>query len=142
MEELGKVKETWNTKRILITLAVIAFLIISAYFFKDFVLGKSKELLSKTTQSLSRTSKGVEGVSIEEKPSSAQPPAKSNVLPEVQKVIQEKLETIKKEITSINIQDIASSSPQFQKIVNDLQSLQQYPRNELKDICTKVCGGL
>jgi hypothetical protein len=42
--------------------------------------------------------------------------------------------------------EIASSSPQMQKILNDIKSLEQYPANQAKEFCRqiyeKICGGL
>jgi hypothetical protein len=36
--------------------------------------------------------------------------------------------------------EVASSSPQVQKILNDIKALQQYPANQIKDLCRKICG--
>ncbi len=130
--------ETWNKKRIFIALTIIVLLIIGAYFFKNFVL--NKDIFPKIPQSLTNLTKDIKGISTNEDSSLTNSTSSSQPLSGVQKIIQEKLDTVKQEITTLNIQDIASSSPQFQKIINDLQSLQQYPRNELKDVCQKVCG--
>ncbi len=60
----------------------------------------------------------------------------------VNKTVQGKLDEIKKEITDLNASDLASSSPQVQKVLSDLKSLQKYPQTQAKDVCEKICGGL
>lgn len=137
MNEVGDA-ESWNKKRIFVALFVLVIFTLGVYLFKDFVLSKSKEFFSKKSQPLVNSTKDVKGIDVREDSNTSSNP---QPLSGVQRIVQEKLDTIKQEITTLNIQDIASSSPQFQKIIQDLQSLQQYPRNELKDVCRKVCSG-
>ena len=118
--------ETWNKKRIIIAIAIITLLIIGGILLKNSILG--------TKFSPSSFLKSVKGVS-------SQKVDKPVPLP-IKATIQEKLDTIKKDINSLNIVDIASSSPQVQKIINDLNSIKDYPKNEAKDLCQKICGGL
>ncbi len=56
--------------------------------------------------------------------------------------LQKKLETLKKEVASLTVEDIASASPELQKIVNELKSLESYPKNQAKEICQKICSDL
>jgi len=58
----------------------------------------------------------------------------------LEKSIKENLDALKKEVADLSIEDIASSSPQIQKIIEDFNSLKQYPVNEIKDICRQICG--
>lgn len=56
--------------------------------------------------------------------------------------LQKELGNIQNQATHLNIAEVASSSPQIQKIIRDLQDLQQYPRSQAKDMCQKICNGL
>jgi len=134
MERLESI-ETWNKKKIFITLLIVFALL--GFLFKTFVLSKNKDFLNMSTNFL----KSVKGISTKEEGKNKDLNSKSKgmSLP-IQGVIKEKLDDLKKEVNSLNVIDIASSSPQVQKIINDLNSLKQYPVNELKDICKQICG--
>lgn len=56
--------------------------------------------------------------------------------------LKEKLEGIKRDVEKLTIDDVASSSPQLQKVVNDLKTLQEYPKNQVKEACLNICSGL
>lgn len=56
--------------------------------------------------------------------------------------VQDQINSIKNEANNINLEDMASSSPQVQKVIKDLKALQDYPNNQLKEACMKVCSGL
>lgn len=60
----------------------------------------------------------------------------------VKDTIKQSINDLKKEATSINVADIATSSPQVQKVINDLKSLQNYPSSGLKNACLKICNSL
>lgn len=123
MEE-SKNEETWNKKRIFFAISLITLLIAGGYFFKT-------RLLSGAS---SRPAKSVEGINVKEKD------AEPGLGIDVQGAVKEKIDSIKQQVLGLNIAEIASSSPQVQKIINDVQSLQQYPSNEFKAICKQICG--
>lgn len=126
-------KEEWNKKRILIAIVIAAILLgVGAYWLKNGLLGQVQELAKKAVQGASsgkeNTSKELDkGVS------------KDNSLP-LQTAIQEKLGDLKKEVDKLNVVEVATASPQIQKIINDLNSLKDYPVNEAKEICRQICG--
>jgi hypothetical protein len=82
----------------------------------------------------SRPAKSVEGASIID--NNTEPDLRTNI----QETIKEKINSIKQEVSGLDIVEIASSSPQVQKILNDIKSLEQYPTNQIKEICRKICG--
>ncbi len=139
MEKLEP-EESWNKKRIFLALFVIILLLAGAYGAKNFVLGKNS---IPNASSIVSALQGVKGATTEEdlgvKTTKTNPPAIN--LP-VQKIIQDKINAIQQEANNLNIADVASSSPQVKKIIEDLQSLQDYPKNQAKDVCTKICSGL
>ncbi|MBI3366032.1 hypothetical protein HY041_00185, partial [Candidatus Roizmanbacteria bacterium] len=129
-------RETWNKKKIVITLIIVFGLL--GFLFKTFVLSKNKDLFNMKLMSTNFL-KSVKGISTQEagKTKDISSKSKSAFLP-IQAVIKEKLDDLKKEVNSLNVVNIASSSPQIQKIINDLNSLREYPVNETKEICQRV----
>ncbi|OGH11681.1 MAG: hypothetical protein A3B38_03260 [Candidatus Levybacteria bacterium RIFCSPLOWO2_01_FULL_36_13] len=61
---------------------------------------------------------------------------------DVSKNIQETVENLQEQAESLNIEEVASSSPQIQKVINDLKFLKDVPKNELKNTCERICNGL
>lgn len=60
----------------------------------------------------------------------------------LQGTIEEQLYAIKKKVTELDPQDIVQSSPQVQKIIDDLKNLQGVPKDELKNVCENICKGI
>ena len=121
MEEI-KSEESWNKKRIFAALFLIALLVAGVYFFRSRVF--NADLFSKS----------VKGVNSEEKKE------KEDFKIDVQEAVIEKINSLKQEVSSLNIIEVASSSPQIQKIINDIKALEQYPTNQAKEICKQICG--
>jgi uncharacterized membrane protein YvbJ len=120
MEEVSQVnKETWNKKRIILSIFLLTLLLIGVYFFRSGIF-----------VSPSRQSKSVKGASI-----TAVDPGVN-----VQEAVKEKIDNLKQEVSNLDILEIASSSPQVQKVLNDIKALQQYPTNQIKELCRKICG--
>jgi hypothetical protein len=121
MEEAGEInKETWNKKRVFLSIFLLALLIIGGgYLFRD-----------KIFISSSRQLKSVEGASTSTVDTAAN----------VQETVKEKIDNLKQEVSGLNLMEVASSSSQVQKILNDIKALQQYPANQIKDLCRKICG--
>lgn len=128
MEEI-KSEESWNKKRIFAAFFIIIGLIVLGYFLKTKVLGKS----SSPTDS----SKNVKGATAKKEENKEQ---EQGLNINVQKKVAEKIESLKQDVKGLNIVEIASSSPQVQKIINDIKSLEQYPTNQAKEICRQICG--
>ena len=123
MEEVN-VGESWNKKKIFIAIFLLVIFMAGGYFLKFHVLDKS----------LDQSSKSVQGISAEENNSGP------DVKLSVQEAVKEKIDSLKQEVSDLDIIEIASSSPQVQKILNDIKSLEQYPTNQIKEICRKICG--
>jgi hypothetical protein len=115
--------QSWNKKRIFIAVFLLALLLAGGYFYKTRVLGET----------LFRPSKSVQGINTEKE--NAELPGIN-----VQETVKEKINSLKQQVAGLNISDIASSSPQVQKILNDIESLEQYPTDQVKEICRKICG--
>lgn len=126
MEEV-RMEESWNKKRIFAALFLIILLVVGIYFFKSRVLD---------TDLSPQDPKSVKGVSSKEKSKNKE----NDVSVDIQKAVKEKINSLKQEVSSLNIIEVASSSPQIQKIINDIKSLEQYPTNQAKEICRQICG--
>ena len=123
MEEVNA-GASWNKKKIFIAIFLLLLLIAGGYFFKIRILdGNSSRLV-----------KSVKGIASEEK--IVEPEFEINI----QEVMREKINSLKQEVSGLGMLEIASSSPQVQKILNDIKSLEQYPTNQIKEICRKICG--
>ena len=134
MQEI-KNTESWNKKKIFITLFIIVVIIIS-YLFKTLILDKNVSV------SPTNFSKSVKGVITSRNSDQVSDTSSQSNIPDIQTLLQQKINTIKQEVEKLNIVEIASSSPQIQKVINDINSIKQYPSNEVKNICQKICSGL
>lgn len=61
---------------------------------------------------------------------------------EMQNTVQERLEKIKEQVADLSATDLMTSSPQVEKVMQDLEKLKQYPKNQVKDACRNICEGL
>jgi hypothetical protein len=120
MEE-ENVQGTWNKKRIIITVFLLILLIAGGIFLKIRILG---------TNPTPKEEQSVKGASIKNE----------DFGNNIKESVKEKIDSLKQEVSGLDIMEIASSSPQVQKIINDIKSLEQYPTNQIKEICRKVCG--
>lgn len=129
MKEVKKEEQQWDKRKILLFLIAAIILVIVGFQVKTLTLGENA---SKPQDLASSNKSVVKGESVFNKSSSA----------DLKKDIQKQINSLKSEAENINIVDIASSSPQVQKVINDLKALQDYPSNQLRDVCEKVCKGL
>ena len=118
MEKIKSEESVWDKKKIFFAGALL--LLILGFGVKIFLLDTHKLDFSKD----------VKGVS------SGPTPVPFNL----RQTLQDKLEGIKEEVQNINLAEIASSSPQVQKAINDLKALEGYPKSQAKELCQKVCS--
>ena len=123
MEEVSG-EASWNKKRIIIAIFLLVLLIAGGYFFKTRVLGDSSLQVAKSVKGISSEKKNIE--------------PEFNV--DIQGAVREKINSLRQEVSNLDVLEVASSSPQVQKILNDIKSLEQYPTNQIKEICRKICG--
>lgn len=109
-------KETWNFKKV--GLALLAFLII----FSGIILFFQNNLPKNTE------------IKQEEKVLSAKDEKLENV-------IEDQIDSLKQQALNIDVEEIASSSPEIQNLIKDLKALQNYPKNKAKEACYSICKG-
>lgn len=118
MKKEEKIVESWNKKRVGIALCIILFLIVGVVYFlkNNFSIGKRSQ---QTAQTRFLSSKE-----------------------RFEDVVQGEFDSIKKQAMDIDVGELASSSPQIKRIIEDLKSLQDYPKNQIKEACTQICRKL
>jgi len=117
----------FNRKRVLMFLvALVLILIVGGWFFKSQFLdsrfqkaqGQSTSLQTSQSDNFNKMSADISGQ------------------------FQTKLDSVKSEANGLNATDVASSSPQVQKVINDIKALEGYPTSQIKSTCEKICDGL
>lgn len=56
--------------------------------------------------------------------------------------LQEKITDITEQISNLDMQEVAASSPQVQKVLKDMEGLKDLPKNEAKNACMQLCSSL
>lgn len=145
-EEL--VGQSWDKKKIVIAVVVLFFLSGVAYAAKTYVFDTNE---TKTPKKVStKSSESVAGVTSEENKESLsssdenkdQPPSFPFSPSAIRQDAQQKFEEIKNQATNLTVDDVASASPQIQKVINDLKALEQYPKSQVKQMCENICRSL
>lgn len=124
-------EESWDVKKIIIGILVLFFLAGTAYAAKTFLLDK----LDKQKKV------DVAGASVEREKVFIPTENQAFSFPS-QSDIQQKISDIRQDVVKLDALEIASSSPQVQKVLNDIKTLGEYPRNQAKDICQQICSNL
>ncbi len=125
--------ESWDIKKILIALLVIVPILFLAFSYRDIIFGQKAE---------PPKNQSVKGLSASNHDSSS---VDSSSLPSTERLgveTQQRLESAKQQIQNLNVAEIATSSPQVQKIINDIKALPNYPASQAKGLCLKLCDGL
>ena len=121
MKESAKEEVQWDKKKIILFLVAAILLIGIGFEAKDLILGKS------INSSVSIAKPDIKGAAVQ-------------VAPDIKNNVQSQLDNLKTEAQGVNLVEIASSSPQVQKVINDLKALQDYPKNQVKATCQQICN--
>lgn len=138
MQDINSDYESWNKKRLAIGILTLLIFLSLVLGVRSFFLGKNNDLFTKKTSGVEEKVKGV----FEQQKDSGSEENNVGVSIPGSSDIQQRLEVIKKEVNSINITEITSSSPQIQKVLTDLKNLEEYPKNQVKEACYNICKGL
>lgn len=129
IQEGELVQEAWDIKKIVIGVFSVVILLGGGYVAKTMVLDTNQQ---KPSQKVIQSSKGtVEGAHTQ------------NIdVVQVKDSIQEKINTLKSQVTNLNAAEVASSSPQIQKVIQDIKGLENYPKDQAKQMCQQICSTL
>jgi hypothetical protein len=116
----------WDKKRIITTLffGVLALLL---------VLELKNKFFPNT---------GILGESTVKKPYEVKKPEVQGPNLDVESRVGTAIEDIKNNINEINPEEVASSSPQIQKVLQDIQGLKDLPADKARSTCLKLCSEL
>ncbi len=123
-------QEQWNKKRLVFAILIILFLVVAGMSLKSYLLGLEFPQNSSVN-------KNVKGTSTSAAPTITLPTAN-----DVSQGVGRSINNIKKEIEKINVQDLATSSPQIKKVLDDIRALPSVPGQKAKDVCLNLCNGL
>lgn len=128
MKDTAFEEEVWDKKKIYFGIIIAIVLIITAIVIKIWYLDSLGEKQIQAGE--------VRGVTASNMSPTITP---FSQLKQIPMLIQKQIDTIGKQVTSLNAEEIASSSPQMKKLIDDLKILQQLPRNEAKQLCENFC---
>lgn len=140
MQNIDASEQIWDKKKIIVTFVICLGLFVAGYGAKVFVLDK----FNQSSPTVSSVPPSVEGASTDSS-GTPQPSIDTSAaisVPDVKATAQQKLNDIKSQVDNLSVDDIASSSPQVQKVINDLKSLQDYPKDQVKQMCDNLCKSL
>lgn len=111
----------WDRKKITLALLVLVCGLLALFYFKDSIFPKQEvDVKGITDQKL----------------------VKDQNVSEASHRVRERIKEIKENVNSLNVVDIATSSPQIQKVINDIKALENLPKNQAKEACERICSKL
>lgn len=136
--EEDEFEEVWDFRKIGIGIVLVILLLVGGYIAKRLILGQSiapaamvpkipslQTVLGKSTQS----------------DTNPKPVNVSFSLP-TQQDVQQKVAQIQQQVTHLNVADVASSSPQIQAVLQQIQNLPGASTNQVKQECYRLCDQL
>lgn len=136
------IEESWDKKKIAVTLLFLVLFVGTAFAAKKYFLGSSSD---QFLQKFSPQSQGVvAGVNTDSQDTGTtqnKTPTPPFIFSgaNIQNSLQEKFALLKNQVSSLTVDDVASASPQVQKVINDIKALQDYPKTQAKEFCENLC---
>lgn len=115
----------WDKTRIVEFFVVLGVLLIGGLTAKHFLLDANTTPASQAVEGAS--------TSVESQLPSVQ---------DIQQGAQQQVVALQKQASQISVQEIASSSPQVQQILNQIKQLPNVPGNVAKQTCENICNSL
>lgn len=116
----------WDKKRIIIAFVLVAFIL--------FGLRQIKGMFFPNTNIL--------GESTVKKASEVEKPEVDGPGVDIEGNVTSKFEDIKDSIVNLDPEEVASSSPQIQKVLKDIEGLKDLPADQARNTCMKICSGI
>ncbi|MBI2032497.1 MAG: hypothetical protein HYV38_02915 [Candidatus Levybacteria bacterium] len=123
-ESQKKIEESWDRKKVFLALSLVIILLIFGFFGSNRYFGQPKT--------------EVKGDAIKEEVKKTI--EKPNI--NIKRDLESKVNAIREDVDSLDVKEVASSSPQIQKVLNDIKSIQNLPSNEAREACMKICSGI
>lgn len=125
----------WDFRKIGIGIVVLLLLIFGGLVAKRLIMGQSVAPESFIPH-VSLPS--VKGASTDP----ADTPATQTFSLPTQQDVQQQVQQIQQQITHLDVQEIASSSPQVQQVLQQIQNLPKQSSDQVKQACYRLCDGL
>ena len=119
--------QEWDLKRIVIAAALIIVGVVVVLDVKHSFLDQNQ---------------GILGAAIQNKPVEVIKPNIKSPNLNVSSQIGDKIDQIKSNVSNIDPAQIATSSPQIQKVLRDIQGIKDLPADQAKQQCLKICSGI
>lgn len=119
-------EQEWDIKRILI---VGFFLIVGLL-----VVLELKNVFLKDTSFL--------GDAVQNKPVEIKKPNIKSPGTNFSSQVGSTVEEIKNNVSNLDAAEVATSSPQIQKVLKDIQGIKDLPSNQAREMCLKICSGI
>ncbi|MEK9175962.1 MAG: hypothetical protein AAB520_00805 [Patescibacteria group bacterium] len=116
----------WDRKRILIAIFLLVAGLIVAFELKGTFI-KNKASL---------------GDAIRNKPVEVKRPEIKSPNIDISSKVDAKIEDIKNNVGGLDPAEVATSSPQIQKVLRDIQEIKNLPVDQAKQTCMKICSGI
>lgn len=139
MEE-QEYEEYWDKKKVVGGVFIVILIASFLYYYHPLILGQTMQAFTSQVEKLTlKPTKQVAGV--ETMRSTPSGPSTPKILPNAQD-LQKKIEELTKQVKSLSVSDVASSSPQVQKVLDDLKSLENLPSSKAREACENICRKL
>lgn len=135
-------EEAWDIKKIIIVTSIVVVGVAGVMYGTGFLSSAKNKIV--TEKPFLPNSEKVAGVATSDPETSSSSTEKGTTTfsSSLQKGVSQTIESIKADVEDLNVTEIATSSPQVQKIIKDIQSLQKYPESQAKEMCQKICSSL
>ncbi|HEX7041713.1 MAG TPA: hypothetical protein VF189_00545, partial [Patescibacteria group bacterium] len=131
-EEEEEVEEVWDFKKIAIGIIVIILLIFGGIVAKRVLMHESLDPMSFLPQFPS-----VKGISTYFSPQSG---SHTKISLPSQADVQNQIQEIQQQVTHLNVNDIATASPQVKNLIKQIQDLPSGPVGQVKEACMRLCN--
>lgn len=138
-----KIKEevVWDKKKIVMLLSTLVLIFGGIITAKNFFFPNSSKGIVAGIHTLNSSAADSASANGDSNTSGNETANKSFFLPTSQD-IQQKVQDIQKQIMHLNIDEIASSSPQIKQVIEQIQSLPAQPANIARTACEQLCKNI
>lgn len=126
--------EVWDFRKIIIGIVVIGILIFGGIVAKRILLHESLQPSSFVPQL-----PNVKGVTTYFQPQNS---SHTKISLPSQEDVQNTIKDLQQQVTHLDVNDIATASPQVQQVLKQLQALPAGPVGQVKEACMRLCSQL
>lgn len=133
-EKEEKYEEVWDFRKIIAGVVILILLLFGGFVAKRMLLHESVSPSSFIPKMPS-----VKGLSTFNAPDTV---SHVKITLPSQQDVQNQVQTIQQQVTHLNVAEIASSSPQVQQILKQIENLPSGPEGQVKEACMRLCNNL